>query len=795
MRDMAMLLVVVAVVGCTAQAPGPVAERVLHPLIGGEPDEGHPAVGLVAMEYAACTGTLITPRIVLTAAHCAKPDSPPLHFVLGSKKGEAEAVLEVETSIQHPSYDPLNPGGEEGMPHDIAIIVLKEPAEVEPLPFRTAPIDCLEGTTVRYVGYGLTDPSDGGSSGNKNQLLVTIDKIGESGFWSFTIPGAPENACPGDSGGPAFVEAGGRAEVAGVMSLADKWCEWQSFSVRTDVHAAWLLGQIETYDPEGLAAQCGDGHCGFAENGENCAADCDKGDAELGQACMAPEDCKANLLCAPNGEESLCTHFCAGPENGTGCPCGYVCSPHTVTPDDGEPLETGVCLPTGFVDGNCGNGTCDAGEDHAACPADCLGDGCGEIGATGCCDGEVAAWCDGEAILQANCASTPSCGFDANLGRYGCGTAGEADPANPDDMVCPPPGPACGDGICQEGETQEMCPLDCLYPGYCGDGDCSGTEDFKHCPEDCQQGVCDVLPPAGCCVGNLAVYCYMGDQQMVSCDHHPACGWNDGDEGYTCGTSGEEDPEGELPMFCNSYLAVVCGDGECQDTETWETCPEDCDEPEPGCGDGECAPGEDFATCPADCYQSGCGKVGEQGCCKGELLQWCEFGGLFMVNCEGQPACGWSAEDDYYWCGTDGSADPEGLHLKSCEALEAAFCGDDFCDVDETVYNCSEDCAKEPEWVCGDGICEGDEDASDCPADCSAEAPPEPIADVPSTPDVSTPEDVYCTDCAVEKAAQKKKKKDGGCSAGSSGAGGAGWLLLLLLLSSAFLRRGTPDRG
>ena len=46
----------------------------------------------------------------------------------------------------------------------------------------------------------------------------------------------------------------------------------------------------------------------------------------------------------------------------------------------------------------------------------------------------------------------------------------------------------------------------------------------------------------------------------------------------------------------------ICGDGSCGPGESFESCPEDCDEPaSEGCGDGICKDGETFEDCPADC--------------------------------------------------------------------------------------------------------------------------------------------------------------------------------------------------
>ncbi|MBW2980896.1 S8 family serine peptidase, partial [Candidatus Woesearchaeota archaeon] len=54
--------------------------------------------------------------------------------------------------------------------------------------------------------------------------------------------------------------------------------------------------------------------------------------------------------------------------------------------------------------------------------------------------------------------------------------------------VCLVPANYCGDGICNEGETTESCPEDCLIEEVkpiCGDGACDAGEDAINCPEDC----------------------------------------------------------------------------------------------------------------------------------------------------------------------------------------------------------------------------------------------------------------------------------------------------------------------
>jgi hypothetical protein len=208
-------------------------------IVGGAGFDGLPAVGAITYygdEY--CTGTLIGPRTVVTAAHCVDGVSPSqLEFVIGSNIAAPEAVLTVKSAQTHPSWS------SSALRNDIGLITLAADAPVAPLPVLTHMDASWIGTQLFFVGYGVTNGQTQAGAGVKRAVWMGISEVDGTTF-RYDDPG--KNTCSGDSGGPAFYrDPSGAYYVAGITSYGDWYCTEYGVDTRVDAFLDFL-GQTST---------------------------------------------------------------------------------------------------------------------------------------------------------------------------------------------------------------------------------------------------------------------------------------------------------------------------------------------------------------------------------------------------------------------------------------------------------------------------------------------------------------------------------------------------------------------
>ena len=243
-------------------------------VINGESTSDYAAVGIVNN---GCTGTLIAPDVVLTAAHCVEASG-------GGYIGDTEGTFEVNGQVYnttkitvHPDYNPNNFGAG----YDIAIMKLDRAVEgVTPHDInRTVPV---VGQTLTLVGFGETGSSSSGGSngdfGNKTVGQTAIDEVTQTHVsWNFDSHNE-SNTAPGDSGGPAFLEFAGKLVVAGITSGGDGEAGQLgdfSFDTRVDTLADWI-------DSVAGTTSDGDGNNGDNGNGDNGNGDNGSGNGDTG---------------------------------------------------------------------------------------------------------------------------------------------------------------------------------------------------------------------------------------------------------------------------------------------------------------------------------------------------------------------------------------------------------------------------------------------------------------------------------------------------------------------------------
>ena len=410
---MALLLLTTGCVG-EAGVPGLDQDPARKPyIVGGKGSDSFPATG--SFRYQGkhfCTATLVRPNKVLTAAHCFDPPTSQYYnqvdFVLGVNSNSSQVRSRVASFVKHPNYT------KNGYFRDMAVVTLATPiTKVKPVLVYLGDPTSLKGKAMVLVGFGRS--GNDATQGIRREVEVSLSDVLQ---YKISYPWKGQGSCYGDSGGPAYIQAGGKWRQVGITShgtLGTPNCQEKAYYTRIDAHKAFLAAQgIHGADRPllcGKDSTC-DGACRQDQDckylnsgggapppggnpppgggtpppgGSPAPPGGGAGGGIYGAPCSQNSQCKSGLCTAdPNGAPSFCTRSCSAT---SGCPYGHqcyatqypnlnICAPGGSSPPAApRPFSTSCSKNSDCISGYCaghpgGGGYCTYGCDYYyGCPS------------------------------------------------------------------------------------------------------------------------------------------------------------------------------------------------------------------------------------------------------------------------------------------------------------------------------------------------------------------------------------------------------------------------------------------
>jgi secreted trypsin-like serine protease len=238
--------------------------------------------GAQATDGYACTGTVVAPRVVLTAGHCVEDlesssivEPSAIRVATGISNLEhipKDKVSLVSQVLVYPHFDPALLHGDAGL------LILSSPVAAKPIELASKADGSLysAGRKLKVAGWGINRFDGDDRAHIPDQLqsgVVPIDapercRQGVSRFYGFyeadrqlctlDAPQFKVTPCNGDSGGPAIAtRSDGTAVEVGIVSMGAFTCSPDSPAVytRVDQISTWVDRWIDAVENGGPTPQ------------------------------------------------------------------------------------------------------------------------------------------------------------------------------------------------------------------------------------------------------------------------------------------------------------------------------------------------------------------------------------------------------------------------------------------------------------------------------------------------------------------------------------------------------------